>query len=315
LEYAKLGSSGLLVSRIGFGCEQLGGVDWGDTDIRAVSDAVRRALDMGITLFDTADVYALGGSERELANALGDARQSVVITTKVGVNWVCERPGQRARTYFDLSPKRVVDGLEASLRRLRLETIPLYLLHWPDPQTPLEETMAALERAQRAGKIRHVGVSNFTPHQIRIANSVVRLSAVEVQYNLLDRSPESEIFPCCRELGIGVLVYGPLAQGLLTGKYGKHNRFPVSDRRSRLPHFQGQALERHLKVLYRLHAVSQRLGDKSLAQIALRWILSQPDVTSVIAGVKSERQIEDNAGASNWQLSSVDALYLTRERD
>ena len=162
--------------------------------------------------------------------------------------------------------------------------------------------MEALARAQAAGKILHIGVSNFTAWQIRRAHSLLPLSCVQIQYNLLDRTPESEILPCCRELGLGVLVYGPLAQGLLTGKYGARDRFQSTDRRSRLKHFQSPARESHLAVVERLNEASWRLGGKTPVQIALRWLLDQPEVTSVITGVKNSRQIEDNAGAADWLL-------------
>src|ERR1035438_3561954 len=138
MEYAQLGGSDVGISRIGFGCEQLGGTDWGDVAPRSVANAVRRALELGVNFFDTADTYGLGTSERALASALGDDRHAVIIATKFGVNWKSDPNGGRAKTYFDCSPKRVEEALEGSLRRLRIERIPLYFVHWPDPMTPLK---------------------------------------------------------------------------------------------------------------------------------------------------------------------------------
>lgn len=310
MEYVKLGISDLLVSRIAFGCEQLGGVDWGPYDRESVMHAVRRAVDLGINFFDTADVYALGGSEESLAEALGGLRRDVIIATKVGVNWENNQGSRRARTFVDLRPARVKYAIEESLRRLRIEAIPLYLLHWPDAKTPLEDTLDVIERAQHEGKVRNVGVSNFSASQIREANAILRLSAVQMQYNLIDRTPESEIIPCCKELGIGMVVYGPLAQGLLSGKYSITDCFKTNDRRSRLAHFQGLAFDRHMKLIERMKDIAPSDGSRSVAQTALRWLLDKQDISSVITGAKTPRQIEDNVGSLGWHLSEREARYL-----
>jgi aryl-alcohol dehydrogenase-like predicted oxidoreductase len=267
-------------------------------------------VDLGVNFFDTADAYALGGSEEALAEALGASRRDVIIATKVGVNWETRQGAQRARTFVDLRPERVKHALEASLRRLKLDAIPLYLLHWPDKKTPLEDTIDVIERAQKEGKVLNFGVSNFSVSQIREANAILRICAVQIQYNLIDKSAESEIIPCCKELSIGMVVYGPLAQGLLTGKYTKVDKFDTSDRRSRLPHFQNEALDRHMKLIERMREISRREGGKSVAQIALRWLLDKGEVSSVITGAKTPRQIEDNVGSLGWHLSEADAQYL-----
>ena len=310
MEYAQIGRSDVRISRIGFGCEQLGGTDWGDVDPRSVARAVRRALELGITFFDTADVYGLGASERALASALGDDRHAVVIASKFGVNWKSDPNGGRAKTYVDCSPNRLEEALEGSLRRLRIERIPLYLVHWPDPRTPLDVTMNALAKAQRAGKIGQVGVSNFPVNLVRAANEIVRLSAVEVQYNLLDRIVEKDLVNCCQDLGLSLLAYGPLAQGLLTGKYRTNGGFKPTDRRRRLPHFQGPQWEKNLEATERVCEVAARLKYKSSSQVALRWLLDNPAVTSVITGVKTASQIEENVGALGWTLSREQRTYL-----
>ena len=312
MEYAQLGRSEVRISRIGFGCEQLGETDWGDVDPRSVVNAVRRALELGITFFDTADVYGLGASERVLASALGDDRHAVVIATRFGVNWKSGPNGGRAKTYFDCSPNRLEDALEGSLRRLRIERIPLYLVHWPDPGTPLEATMNALAKAHRAGKIGEIGVSNFPVNLVRAANEMLRLSAVEVQYNLLDRTVEKDLVNCCQDLGLSLLAYGPLAQGLLTGKYRTNGGFKPTDRRSRLQHFQGPKWEKNLEATDRVCEVAARLKYKSSSQVALRWLLDNPTVTSVITGVKTASQIEENVGALGWTLSREQRTYLEK---
>jgi aryl-alcohol dehydrogenase-like predicted oxidoreductase len=287
------------VDGVAMGCEPLGGTDWGAYDPAQAEAAVCRALDLGVTVFDTADVYGLGLSEEVLSRALGPRRHDVVIVTKFGVAW--EEGGRRARTWRDASPARVRAALLASLRRLRLDRIPLYLVHWPDPATPVEATMEALARCRDEGLVEAVGVSNFTPELVRRAHAVLPLAALELQYSLLDRGAEAGLLPLARELGVTVLAYGPLAQGLLTGKYGAGARFGANDRRHRLGHFRGRGLERALEVVGRVCAAAERLG-RTPAQVALRWVLDHPAVSCAIAGAKSPAQVEANAGVAGWRL-------------
>lgn len=309
MEYALLGQSDLKVSRLGFGCEPLGGMDWGEVDEDAALAAVSRALDLGVNLFDTANVYGLGRSEELLAKGLGAHRHEAVIVTKFGINWTLGLNGERAQTFRDASAKHVREALEASLRRLQLDCIPLYLIHWPDPNTPVEETLDALVQCQEAGKVRHIGVSNFPLSLMQQAHQVQPLTAIEMQYNLLDRKIEDEVLPFCQKAQVGVLAYGPLAQGLLSGKFGAEARFDASDRRSRLPHFQGEAFRENLELVQRLREVGQSYG-KTPAQVAIRWVLDHPAITCAIAGAKSTAQLESNAQALNWQLSSQERQYI-----
>jgi aryl-alcohol dehydrogenase-like predicted oxidoreductase len=301
MEYAELGRSGLRVSRVGFGCEPLGGTDWGAVDAREAEGAVRRALELGINLFDTADAYGLGRSEEALSAALGERRHDVVIVSKFGIAWE-QQPGGRARTWKDASPGRVARALEGSLRRLRVDRLPVYLVHWPDPATPLEETLEALARCVEQGKVGHVGLSNFGAHAVRRAHAVLPLAAVEAEYSLLSRGAEAELLPTCGELGVGVLAYGALAQGLLTGKYGVGAAFGPDDRRHRLPGFRGPGLERGLAAAAALGEAGEASGA-SPAQMALRWVLGHPAVTSVVVGAKTARQVEANAAAARAVLA------------
>jgi aryl-alcohol dehydrogenase-like predicted oxidoreductase len=310
MEYIKLVHTDLIVSRIGFGSEPLGGTDWGNVDMNQAVSAVERALDLGINLFDTADVYGLGKAEEVLSRALGARRHDVVIISKFGINWQALSNGGRARTFRDCSPHRVVTALEQTLRRLRIDTLPLYLIHWPDPHTPIARTLEALLECRQAGKIRHIGVSNFPVHLMHAANQIERLAATEVQYSLVDRGIEQELLPYCREQGISVLTYGPLAQGLLTGKYHTNTHFGTNDRRHRLPHFQPDQLAENLKIVDRLTAVGERYG-KHPAQIALRWVLDNPAIACVIVGAKSPVQVDTNVGATGWHLSPEDYVYIT----
>ena len=305
MEYTTLSNTDLSVSRVGFGAEPLGGTDWGQVDVEKALAAVSRARELGVNLFDTADVYGLGRSEELLSRGLGAYRHDAAIVTKFGVNWRASDSGGRAQTFFDASPGRVIEAVEGSLKRLRIDCIPLYLVHWPDPRTPIGDTFDALQRCLDAGKIRYVGVSNFPAALVRQAHQHLRLAAVQCQYNLLDRSAEQELLPCCRELEISVMCYGPLAQGLLTGRHSMNAKFPSDDRRHRLAHFRGAALEENVHVVSRMKSVSERY-DRSLPQLAIRWVLDTPGINCAIAGAKTPAQAEDNAGAADWRLASQD---------
>ena len=281
----------------------------GIVDIGAAIAGVQKACDMGINFFDTADVYGLGRSEELLARALGPRRHDVVIASKGGVCWEPPVAGARARTWRDASRGHIVRAIEATLRRLQVECLSLYYLHWPDLTTPIEETMEALRDCRRDGKVRHVAVSNFSPAQIELAHACVPLAAVQVEYSLLRRDAEVDLLPTCQRLGIGVVAYGALAQGMLTGKYGAQSRFGSDDRRRRLAQFSGSGLEAALGPLRAVEAVAAGIG-RSAAQVALRWALDSPGIACVVAGAKNPTQVEENAGACGWQLSPAEHRQL-----
>jgi aryl-alcohol dehydrogenase-like predicted oxidoreductase len=311
MEYARLENTDLIISCIGFGCEPLGGTDWGEVDEQQAIAAVHKALHLGVNFFDTADVYGLGRSEELLSKALGASRHEVVIASKVGVNWHVPPAGGRARTFLDSSRRRVVEALEGSLRRLRIDCLPLYLVHWPDPHTPLAETLEALLRCREAGKIKYIGVSNFPLQLIQEARQILDLAVVELQYSIIHRQIEWELLPYCQACKIGVLVYGPLSQGLLTGKYGSDAYFAANDRRSRLTYFQGQHLAENLKIVRRIGRVGKSYG-KLPSQVAIRWVLENPAISCAITGAKSPAQIEENVGALGWHLSQKDRQYIVQ---
>lgn len=312
MEYTTLSRTDLAISQIGLGCEPLGGVDWGKVDLAEALSAVDRACDIGINLFDTANVYGLGRSEELLSQALGIRRHEMVIVTKFGVNWHGVDRGGRAHTFFDSSPRHLEEALHGSLRRLRLDCIPLYLIHWPDPHTPIAETLEALQRFREAGKIRYIGVSNFPANLIREAHEYEGLAVVELPYNLIDRRVEREIIPCCIELGISILAYGPLAQGLLTGKYSADIAFAVDDRRQRLLHFQKDRFAKNLKTVDRLRAIGAK-NQYSPTQTAIRWVLDAPGIAGAVVGAKTPKQVEENAGAVGWHIDRRDWKLLADE--
>ena len=302
-------------SELGLGCEVLGGTDWGKFSLKDAVQTVRRALQNGISFFDTADVYGLGRSEEVLTEALGEKRKDVTICSKFGVVWRTTAMHKRAETHRDCRPERVYEALENSLRRLRLDRLPLYLMHWPDPAVPIEDTMAALCRCHEQGKVGGVGVSNCSAEQIRNAHKVIPLSAVQLPLSLISANASAAAVDCCRELKIPVMCYGPLSQGLLAGKYGTESCFGKDDRRHRLPHFDREFLKRIAPATRYLQEVGARYG-KTPAQVALRWVLDSRGVTSVIVGAKTPRQLNENLGALGWKLAPDDwqalaALFTT----
>lgn len=305
MEYVSLGTGSRKASRIGFGCWAIGGHGWGSVDDRTSITAIRRALDLGITFFDTADVYGFGHSEKVLSQALGRQRKDVVIATKFGVTW-----DDQGRIGRDCSAAAVVRALEASLKRLRVDCVPLYQIHWPDPRVPISETLEALERCRRQGKIDRIGCSNFSPTLLRESNRISRLSSLQIPYSLVDRSPEEELLSCAGRQEVQVVAYGVLCLGLLTGKYGRGISFPPGDIRTRDPHFRGVRRARILQLVNRMKEFGEGRG-KTPAQIAIRWVLDAPGVSIALTGIKTPQQIEENAGASDWTLSEEERLSFS----
>jgi aryl-alcohol dehydrogenase-like predicted oxidoreductase len=282
------------LSQLCFGCEPMGGIDWGAVDIAEIGRAIDRALELGIDFFDTADVYGLGLSEERLSQALGQRRHEVVIATKGGVSWSRPDPSVRASVTYDSSPKYIRTAVENSLRRLQLDVLPIYYIHWPDPRTPIETTFAALEKLRAEGKIRSLGCSNFSAEQVARACKAAPLEYVQLPMNVLEGAPGPEMMEVCARHQLRIVAYNVLAQGLLTGKYTESSRFPSDDRRSRMPLFQGQryrdALARAAQI--RAEAACEKL---TTAQYAIKWALRQPHVASAIVGVKTVKQLDENA--------------------
>lgn len=304
VEHRFLGHSDLKVSRVGFGGWAIGGHGWGPVDDQQSIRAVQEALEQGVTLFDTADVYGFGHSEEILCKALGEHRRHVVVASKFGVRW-----DERGDTWLDSSPRWVVEALEGTLRRLKLDCLPLYQIHWPDPETPIAETMSALKMCQEQGKIRYIGCSNFSVEMTLRADRETRLGSSQSAYNLVDRGIETELLPRCARMGIGVIGHSPLAKGLLSGKFDSNAQFGSDDIRSRSKYFRAGELEKNLKVVGRLRDVADRYR-KTPAQVALRWVLEHPTVTSVIPGMKTPQQAIENAGAMGWSLARKDYEML-----
>ncbi len=304
MEYARLGLTDLHISRVGFGCAAIGGHDYGKVDDQDSVAAVHKALDLGVNFFDTADVYGLGHAEELLGQALGSRRHDVIVATKFGIEW-----DEQGKTKRNLSPRRVFEALDESLRRLRLDVIPLYQIHWDDGQTPIAETMEALKKCQESGKIRFIGCCNFSLSLTEEAQKYGRLESLQLPYSLAERGSEPVIDEGHRNYKMATLCYNPLAQGLFTGKYGQDTKFYGTDLRARSTLFQGAGLAGNLALVEKLKIVANRYG-RTPAQVAIRWLLENESVTCAIVGIKTPFQIEENAGIAGWNLSRDDREFL-----
>jgi aryl-alcohol dehydrogenase-like predicted oxidoreductase len=302
IDLVRLGRSELVVSPIAFGTWQLGG-EWGEFDERRAIEAIRHARGLGINFFDTAQAYGFGVSERLLAKALSDelsgARDEIVIATKGGLRPV---DGGVER---DSSPAFLRDGVERSLEALGVDHIDLYQVHWPDPKTPLQETGAALAELRDEGKIRHIGVSNFSAEQMEELSQTVPVETLQPPYHLFNREIEDGVLPWCLANDVGVLAYGPLAHGLLTGTIDADTEFAGDDWRSDSPLFNGTNLVQNLEVVRQLGAVAGEVGC-TLSQLAVAWVLDHPAVQVAIVGSRSPEHIEESLGALDVELSKAD---------
>jgi aryl-alcohol dehydrogenase-like predicted oxidoreductase len=308
VESRTFGESALRVSVIGLGTWPIGGARYGPSDDRDAVHTIAAALDAGVTCFDTAPSYGDGHAEELLGRALGARRREAVVVTKGGLVWN-EQSQVLGR---DSRPDTLAGHIAASLKRLATDYVDLYLVHWPDPNVPFDDVMAALEGFVRTGKARFVGVSNFTGVQLRACAPVLRgarLAANQISVSLFDQRWARDVFPACTELGIGVMAYGPLAHGLLTGTLTRGTVFDDSNWRKSGMLF-GQALltpgnvERNLDVVDRLSAVASRCGV-TLPQLAIAWVLSRPPVTVALVGARTPKEIADAAGASRVRLSEA----------
>ncbi|MDI2124741.1 aldo/keto reductase [Yinghuangia seranimata] len=292
MHISSVGASGLKVSALGLGCNNFGM----KIDQEAAAGVVDAALEAGVTLFDTADIYAKGRSEEILGAVLGARRDDVVIATKFGGSM---SPGP----YGAGSSRRyIVRACEASLRRLGTDYVDLYYQHYPDPDTPVEETLRALDDLVRAGKVRYAAASNLTGWQLADAAHTARaagtvgFAAVQVEWNLLSRDVERELVPAAEHFGVGVVPYFPLASGLLTGKYRQDTAFPDGSRLAELPYFASVATDANFAAVERLRVLADRTG-RTMAGLALSWLAAQPSVPSVLVGATSPAQITANAAA------------------
>lgn len=308
MEYRAFGQTGIQISAIGIGCWEIGG-GYGSIEETEFITAVNRALDLGINSFDTAEAYGFGASEKSLAKALGSRRKEAVITTKFGIGY------KEAPNFRDSGRARIMASIEKSLANLNTDYVDVYMVHWPDVNTPFEETVVALGDLVKQGKARAVGISNFRLSQIETAMNARRVDVVQYCWNMFDQRMRKEIFPYCQQHSIGVMAYGSLAYGLLTGAFSEDANFESDDWRARRGRMGGINLFQHLfgpdyfpkniRAVEELKGMAKRYG-KSLPQFALRWTLSNPVISTALVGCRNVAEVEDNVGALGWSIADAD---------
>ena len=298
MEYRKLGGSDLEVSVIGYGAWGIGGAPFWNNEGDAASErSIRKAFELGINFFDTAPVYGFGHSETLIGKALKPMRDQVLIATKCGLVWDKEQLGSISKNCTKAS---ILKEIDMSLKRLDTEVIDLYQVHWPDGTTPAQETMEALVQIQAQGKIRHIGVSNYSAAQMKECLKYGTLVSLQPEYSLLNRAIEKETLPFCREHNIGIIAYSPLASGVLTGKYDKNTKFKDWRSKGILGTFTGEGFVKNIAKVNHLKTVANG-ADLTCAQVAINWVLRQPGLTTALVGVKNEQQVEETLPAVDWK--------------
>lgn len=300
----RLGGDSPLVTRIGMGCYQLGGHGWGDYVEKDAVYAVEKAIEQGVTFFDTADVYGLGRSEQLLGGIIANKKGNLTVATKGGVAW-----DEQRRTRLDNSPAYLRSAVEKSLWRLGVDGIDLYYLHWKDGITPLSESVGTLFSLQKEGKIRRIGLSNITPEDLKLVSQIGHIHAVQVQANILRHKAVYDLAEICKHMGTTLVTWGSLADGLLTGKYNSGSFFGGNDHRSRSPDFQGQQYLKNLQVVKRLRPIAEA-HQTTLTRLALRWVLDMFDGSVALFGAKSPPQVLDNLQAEGWHLTKEECRYI-----
>jgi aryl-alcohol dehydrogenase-like predicted oxidoreductase len=307
MRYVPLGSSGLVVSAAGLGCNNFGR----RLDLDATRSVVDTAIEAGITLLDTADTYGgAGRSEEILGEVLAGRRDQVVLATKFGL---INRRGDSEERGLDSRPDNIRFAVEGSLRRLGTDHIDLYYQHRVDRATPIEDTIGAMAELVQAGKVRHIGMSEASPATIRRAHAVHPVAAVQTEYSLWTRDPEAEILPLVRELGIGFVAYSPLGRGFLTGQIRTLDQLDADDFRRTNPRFAQDNLDQNLRIVAEVEAVAAAAGATA-AQVALAWLLAQGDDIVPIPGTRRVARLEENIAAAELTLSPDQLARLSAIR-
>ncbi len=298
----RLGNSNLFITPVGFGAWAIGGSGWefawGSQDDRDSVAAIHEALVAGINWIDTAAVYGLGHSEEVVARALEGVCNRPYVFTKCGMVW-----DEHREISFRLKAESVRRECEASLRRLRVEAIDLYQIHWPNPDEDIEEGWATLAKLKAEGKLRHIGVSNFSVAQLKRALAIAPITSLQPRYSLVHREVEDDVLPFCARQNLGVIAYSPMASGLLTGAMTRERieGLPADDWRKRHPDFQEPQLSRNLKLVRLLRAIG-RLHGRTPAEVAIAWTLNNSAVTGAIVGARRPDQVRGAVGAADFRL-------------
>ena len=318
MEQRRMGDSSIVTSVVGFGTWEMGGTMYGDIDIEEATAAVHFALDHGVTMIDTAEGYGPYRSEEVLGKALRARRKEVILVTKVGLTF---DSGGKLQG-LNASRQQILSATEGCLQRLQTDWVDLLLIHWPDHKTAAEETVGALEELKRAGKIREYGVSNYSVPMMEACEKSGHMAATQVGYHLFDRRVEAQVLPYCRAQKIGFMSYGTLGFGLLTGAFTPATTFPANDWRSwgkafGLPILAGEGFQSCLRVVERLKRLARRY-DKTVAQLAIAWVLATPGVSVALVGARKRSEITENIAAAEWRLdegirSEIDRIFTEEQ--
>ncbi len=315
MRYRPFGRTGLQVSVVGFGCWPMAGDRYGAIEDGEAVKAIHRALDRGVNCVDTAPAYGAGHSEEMVARALEGRRKEVILVTKCGVK---VPPAGQPGPLRDASRANILQEVDASLKRLRTDWVDVLLVHWPDPSTPFEQSMRALEEVVASGRARFVGVSNFTGAMLAECMRTRRVDVSQVGYHMLDRRQEQETFPYCVEHGIGVMGYGSLAHGLLTGAFTATTTFEAGrDWRAGgvafgQPIFRGDNLKTNVGVVERLHCEVAEPRGVPLSQIALAWVLANPAISTALVGARTPAEVDANDAGAELTLTAAERATIDR---
>ena len=300
MEYRKLGSSDLKVSVIGYGAWGIGGAPfWNNEGHTKSLNSIKKAYDRGINFFDTAPVYGFGHSEELIGKALKPVRDKVILATKCGLRWDKEALGSIRK---DASRNSILEEIDQSLKRLDTDVIDLYQVHWPDVETEPKETMETLLELQQKGKIRYIGVSNYSVEQIQDCLKFGKIVSLQPEFSLLARDIQKDTVPVCLENDIGIIAYSPLSSGVLTGKYDKNTKFEDWRSKGIIGTFTGEGFVRNIAKVDQLKEIADKEG-KTCAQTAVNWVLRQEGLATALVGVKNQDQVEENLKAVGWEPS------------
>ena len=313
MELRPLGQSDLKVTPVIFGAWAIGGWMWGGNEMKDSIDAIRASIDHGVNTIDTAAIYGMGYSEELVGRAIKGRREKVIIATKCGMRWDSDEgsdpwpqkdnEGRDVVILKNAKPASIAYECEQSLKRLGVDVIDLYQIHWPDKSTAVEDSMAATVKLKDQGKIRAIGVSNYDAEWMRRATKVAPVASLQPPYSLIQRKIEKDVLPFCREHHVGVIVYSPLERGLLAGAVPPERTFPPGDHRASHKYFKVENRKRVLAALEQVRPIAEK-HKASLAQVVINWTVHEPGITAALVGARNAEQAAHNAGALNFELNN-----------